>query len=171
EHAGQAPRLHGPVEAVHRAQLLLDQLVGTRTLVLGVDLVEDRTRELLVDALLAQLVREGAASQPPTGLLGPHEALGIGLVVDEADLLVAVEHLDRYVVRTALAAQRLLQLGARLRRPGEQPQHDGAGDRVRVRVLVRGLRVGWRLPARRGLRTLLSDRALSSLDQIGRAHV
>ncbi|EKA61713.1 allophanate hydrolase [Janibacter hoylei PVAS-1] len=57
EHAGQPSGLDHAVEAVHRAQLLGDELVGPGPLVLGVDVVEDRTGDLVVDPLGAQLVR------------------------------------------------------------------------------------------------------------------
>src|SRR6478672_2873077 len=141
EHPGEAPGLHLDAEAVHAAQLLVDELAGPGPLGAFVDAVQGVGGDLGVDALGAQLLGECPPGKAPLGLLRPDQHLGVGHVVDEPDFGHAVEHRGGHVVGAVALTQLVLELLPAARRHRELAQDDLARHVVRVGLGVAGLQV------------------------------
>ena len=144
QQAGEPTRLHLGRQPVQAAHPLRDELLGAQSLVARAHLAERLVGHVRVDALLAQLVREGSSRQPLPRVPCPDEHLGVGLVVDEAHLGHPVEDALGDVVVTPALAQLCLELGPAARSHAQLAQHDGSGHRLRV-----GLRWGRRWVLRR----------------------
>ena len=145
-----------------------DELARGGLLLLGVHRAECLGRELVVDALAAQLDTERPAGEPPVGVAGPDEDPGVLRVVDKTDLGEPVEHAVGDLLGDVASRHRLGELRPAARRTGEQPQRDGPGDGLGVRLGVdgrrtRGRRLGGRRaaagPARRATRRPVDHRA------------
>ena len=134
EHPDESADRLVAVQGAHRAQLGLHQPPSGLDLVLVVDVVEDIAGDLVVDPLAAELLGQGTAGQPATGLALGHPLSGEGGVVDQADLLEPVEQPGGDVVRHVAAGQLVGQLRTRAGPPGQLVEQDLAGHRLRVGV-------------------------------------
>ena len=134
----ESPRRLLLIEPLHGPQLLAHERPGRGLLVVGIDLVQRPARDLVVDPLAAQLVRQRAPRQPLAGWRRLDPGPGERLVVDQADLGEPVEQALGQLARHVLLRQLVGQLLAGARLTGQGVEQDLA--RHRLRIGVRSLR-------------------------------
>jgi len=107
-------------------------------LLLGVQLLQGRLRDLTVDALAAQLLAERPGGQASPPVPASHPQGGEQRIVDHPDLGESAQHLLGGIVRYALLGQRGRQLGASPRPALKQAQTARPSKAHRVGLHVSG---------------------------------